>query len=151
MALDVEVSSEYSESLRRCSLGRFCIGCGSSMLPNSSSKNFRTGKLLPPTLFHRIHGEWKRSASVIFEGPKPKEWPTLRKSPCAALRLYPMGSVMSGLIPVASRNVAPTDNALQKRCVSAAENDGSTRSYLLAPFRATPFGHSRHALAGRCF
>ena len=45
---------------------------------------------------------------------------------------------ISGSIHAASRNVTPTDNALLKRCVSAAENDKSTSSYLLAPFRATP-------------
>ena len=45
---------------------------------------------------------------------------------------------MRGLIHAAHRNVTPTDNALQKRCVSAAENDGSKGSCLLAPFRANP-------------
>jgi hypothetical protein len=62
----------------------------------------------------------------------------------------------TGATRAAHRNVTPTINALRKRCASAAENDGFTKSRLVAPFRATrlrlgdtPFGHSRHALAGR--
>ena len=53
-------------------------------------------------------------------------------------------------IHAVSRNVNPTDNFLQKRSASAAKNDGFIRACLLArsaPFRATPFGHGRHALA----
>jgi hypothetical protein len=50
-----------------------------------------------------------------------------------------------GWTHAAHRNVTPTDNALQKKGVSAAENDGFTMSCLLALFRATPLGHGRWA------
>lgn len=51
----------------------------------------------------------------------------------------------------ASRNVTPTDNALQKRGASATRNDGFTGACLLASIRAAPFGHGSHTLEGRCF